>query len=56
MFISLGEIIIISTLSLIILKPSEIVSIMHRIGSMVRVIMQRYRSIISEVENWWSKR
>ena len=56
MFISLGEIVIISVVSLIILKPSETVSIMHKMGSMVRVISQRYRSIIAEVKNWWSKR
>ena len=56
MFISLGEIIIIVTLSLVALKPNEIVSIMHRMGNIVRTISERYNAVVAEVKNWWNKR
>ena len=56
MFISLGEIAVIVIISLLILKPDEIVSAMYKIGSIVKHFSDKYHTIISKVENWWNSK
>ena len=56
MLISLGEIIIISTVALVILKPHDIVSIMNKLGNIAKAISNKYSAIVAEVKNWWEKR
>ena len=56
MFISLGEIAVIAIISIVILKPNEIVVIMYKIGSIMRNIIAKYNTIITKVENWWNSK
>ena len=53
MFISFGEIIVIILVTMIVLKPCEIVPIMQRIGEIVGGLIVKISSIISYIKHYF---
>jgi Sec-independent protein translocase protein TatA len=56
MFISFGEIIIITITAFIVLEPKDIVKIMKKIGHMIFFLKDQYSKLAKEIESWWHDR
>lgn len=56
MFISLGEVVIISLIAVSVLKPKEIAWIIKSLSNLARLLKSHYGKVISEVKNWWDGR
>jgi Sec-independent protein translocase protein TatA len=56
MFISFGEIIIITITAFIVLEPKDIVKIMKKIGHIIYLLKDKYYKMAKEIKGWWNGR